>query len=64
MKLSDTWVEFLKKLPESGMGYHIVDVKLTSGRVFKKIDVYNCSDARNLWLAPEDEIENVTSSSL
>ena len=36
MKLHDRWVEYLCTMPETGMGYHIVDVELKDGRVFKQ----------------------------
>lgn len=36
-----TWVERLRSLPESGMGYHLVRVRLRDGRVLKHAVVLN-----------------------
>ena len=38
--------KFIKKLqwfPESGMGYHLVDVELKDGRILSKLTVLNSS---------------------
>ena len=37
MKLSRKWVNKMKKLPESGMGYQNVKVKLKDGTILKGI---------------------------
>ena len=50
IKLSNKWVEYLCSMPESGMGYQLVDVTLKDGRVFKEILVFN---AEELQLPPE-----------
>lgn len=39
--LPDKFVEQLAKEPESGMGYHLVDVKLKDGRFFQRQVVLN-----------------------
>lgn len=49
-KLSKKWVEYLASMPESGMGYQIVDIMLKDGRVLKEIAVFN---AEELGLPPE-----------
>jgi len=41
VKLDVRWVEPLLKLPESGMGYQRVDVKMADGRELKNAVVLN-----------------------
>ncbi|MEA2235790.1 MAG: hypothetical protein QOC81_514 [Thermoanaerobaculia bacterium] len=41
IKLDKRWVERLLKLPESGMGYQLVDVEMADGRELKKAVVLN-----------------------
>jgi len=35
--LPDKWVETLVNAPETGMGYWVVTVKLTDGRIFERV---------------------------
>ena len=39
--LTDRWTNHLCDLPESGMGYQVVDVILRSGEAIKDIVVFN-----------------------
>ena len=39
--LTDRWANHLCKLPENGMGYHVVDIVLRSGENFRDIMVFN-----------------------
>ncbi|MGH9338279.1 MAG: hypothetical protein ACRD1R_01480 [Acidobacteriota bacterium] len=41
IKLDKQWVERLLKLPESGMGYQRVDVRMADGRELKDAVVLN-----------------------
>jgi hypothetical protein len=41
IKLDRRWVQRLLKLPESGMGYQRVDVKMADGRELKNAVVLN-----------------------
>ena len=41
--LSDKFIAQLVKIPEQGMGYQIVDIVLTNGKVLKNKFVYNSS---------------------
>ena len=50
IKLSKKWVEYLASVPESGIGYQIVNVTLKDGRVVKKTVVFNAEDLK---LPPE-----------
>jgi hypothetical protein len=43
IQLTIDQIEFLSQVPEQGMGYHIVDVKLKNGDVLKNMVVLNCS---------------------
>lgn len=36
MKLPDRWLQYLATMPETGMGYQVVDIELRDGRVFKQ----------------------------
>jgi len=59
------WHDKLASMPESGMGYQIVDVKLKSGTIIKKVRAYN---GEFLDLPPgydllsEDSIDDITLS--
>ncbi|MEX2090659.1 MAG: hypothetical protein WD989_00800 [Candidatus Paceibacterota bacterium] len=48
MRLSQKWIVKLIALPESGMGYHIVDVHLKNGTVVYGLMVVNCEEIINL----------------
>lgn len=61
MRLSKKWVNKLSALPESGMGYHIIDVHLKNGVIVKKIIVANCEmlmSQSNLSFS-ENDIQNI-----
>lgn len=43
LKLKTTkWINALVALPETGMGYQIVDITLKDNRIMNKIKVFNC----------------------
>lgn len=44
LKLTRKWIEHLQTIPESGMGYQIVDIALRDGRLLKKILVLNSEE--------------------
>jgi len=44
MRLSQRWTNHLAGLPETGMGYQIIDVHLQNGGVVKNLMVMNCQD--------------------
>jgi len=54
LKLSDSFINFLVNLPESGMGYQIVKVILKSGKVLRQHKVLNSE------LLMLEENENIT----
>jgi len=47
LKIGGRWHKRLQGLPESGMGYQIVDITLNDGRVLKRIII---SNAENVYL--------------
>lgn len=56
LKLTKNWIDYLVSVPESGMGYQIVDVTLKDGRVLKDVVVFN---AEELKLPPEHKDINM-----
>ena len=36
IKLPERWLQHLRTIPETGMGYQIVDIELKDGRVFQQ----------------------------
>jgi hypothetical protein len=44
IKLEPRWVQKLLELPESGMGYQRVDVRLVDGRQVKDVPVFNAEE--------------------
>jgi hypothetical protein len=41
IKLTENQINLLTDLPEHGMGYQVVDVKLKNGKVYNKLIVFN-----------------------
>jgi len=52
IKLLQRQIDLLAKLPETGMGYHLVDIKLKDGQAFNGKVVLNST-----YLQMEDEGE-------
>lgn len=44
IKLDQRWITRLLELPESGMGYQRVDVRLADGRELKDVVVFNAEE--------------------
>ena len=44
IKLEQRWVKRLLQLPESGMGYQRVDLRLADGRELKDVPVFNAEE--------------------
>lgn len=44
VRLSPIWTEQLRRLPESGMGYQLVDVELRDGRRFRRLPVLQAEE--------------------
>lgn len=59
VQLEPRWVKRLSRLPESGMGYHRVDVLTADGRTLRDLVVLN-AEVINL----PDDIGKVTISDL
>ena len=46
LELRQEMIDRLLALPESGMGYHLVDLILADGRVVPNVPIFNCEIAR------------------
>ena len=44
VKLEQRWIKRLLKLPESGMGYQRVDLRLADGRELKNVLAFNAEE--------------------
>lgn len=44
IRLEERWTKRLLELPESGMGYQRVDVRLVDGRELKDVVVFNAEE--------------------
>jgi hypothetical protein len=44
VKLNEHWIKILSNLPESGMGYQAVNVKLRNGKVIRNALVFNAEE--------------------
>ena len=44
IKLEQRWIKRLLQLPESGMGYQRVDLRLADGRELKDLPVFNAEE--------------------
>jgi len=62
MRLSRKWVDKLVNLPEAGMGYQTVDVRLKDGRTVKGLIVLNCQDIMGTVYFSEDDIVDIVAS--
>jgi len=47
VRLNDKWKEILAQLPESGMGYQVIDVELRSGRILAGLAVFNGEECQS-----------------
>ncbi len=43
-RLKGKWVNKLANMPESGMGYQIVDITLKDGQVIKEVTILYCDE--------------------
>ncbi|WP_228234986.1 hypothetical protein [Allomuricauda sp. M10] len=55
LKLSEKYATYLEELPEQGMGYQLVDIKLKDGRVLLSRVVLNCIFLK---LKDDEDIKN------
>jgi len=62
MSLSQRWIDKLAGLPESGMGYQIVNVHLKDGSIVKGIIVFNSSQIIDNVNFSEADIVDITMS--
>jgi hypothetical protein len=45
IKLDERWIKLLLALPESGMGYQRIDLRLDDGRELRDVKVFNAEEA-------------------
>lgn len=58
IQLSAKWRNKLSELPESGMGYQLVDVELQDGRVLSGLMVFNGEECQSeVGFDPNDIVE-------
>ncbi len=61
LHLDDRWTEHVCGLPETGMGYHVVDVILRNGERVQDIVIYNAEEmewpAKKGLIEPEDILD-------
>ena len=59
--LGQKWIDKLVSLPETGMGYQIVDVYLESGAILRKLLVINCEEIviHPPWTFFENDIQDI-----
>ena len=55
LKLKKEFSDMLQNTPESGMGYHIVDITTNKGNILKDRTVVNC---QFLKIEDEEKLEN------
>ena len=55
--LNDHWVNRLRECPESGMGYHVVDITLNTGVRVDNVVVFNSTEA--VWPVAEQAAVSV-----
>jgi hypothetical protein len=44
VRLDNEWVQQLRRMPESGMGYQRVDIRFANGAIAKDVLVFNAQD--------------------
>lgn len=54
LQLGEPWVQRLCRLPETGMGYQLVDVELKDGLVVTNVFVFNAEELE--WPADNNSI--------
>ena len=60
--LSEVFIKQLKNIPETGMGYHKVNVELNNGKIINDVIVLNCSKLKlNIpYNITNNDIKNIT----
>lgn len=56
--LPQKWVNHLQNLPETGMGYQIVDIT-TPVEVFKSVKIINCQTIKSEQSIPVEDITDI-----
>ena len=59
VRLTAPWIDHLVHLPESGMGYQRVNIRLKRGRVLRDVMVFNAEECQVEESFEPEEIEDV-----
>jgi hypothetical protein len=59
IKLEQHWTKRLMQLPESGMGYQRVDLRLADGRELKDLLVFNAEELEVSEELASDQIKDI-----
>ena len=65
LQLGERWTERLRNLPETGMGYHVIDVILCNGKCIRNVPVFNAEHMEwpaNAGRIGPDEIADIRKS--
>lgn len=62
MKLSNKFIKQLQSMPESGMGYHIVNITTKNGLRYPNVKILNCDTIRHVVSIPVDDILTIEST--
>jgi hypothetical protein len=60
IQLARRWIDMLRELPESGMGYQRVDVRFVDGRCVENVMVFNAEELDVPDAFDDAEIADVT----
>lgn len=56
MKLRKKFIDQLKNMKESGMGYHIVNITTKDGKRYPNVTITNCENIHHVVSIPVDNI--------
>lgn len=59
IRLPAIWIDRLVDLPETGMGYQRVNIRLSQGKVLKNVVVFNAEECQVAEPFEPSEIEDV-----
>ena len=60
IRLSEKWKKLLSELPESGMGYQLVDVRLLNGKILSGLMVLNGEECHSEIAFTPNEIAEIS----
>ena len=60
IKVDYHWAEKLSKMPETGMGYQVVDILFYTGKTIKNVIVRNCKEYETEQKFDPNDIQKIT----